>query len=160
VEHLKDILDGIGEEKLKALYGQKGYNAIENFSKIVAHVDKTQGGGIGKFLNLTFLLPFRSGMTAKGIGKVSGMAFIANRAAKIITSPEGVKIYEDYITATTSQTLRLASAARDEMIAFNEKSDKEFELEQQIADDEYKATLPQVNSTDFGSETWRKTLLK
>jgi hypothetical protein len=155
----KDILDGIGEQKLKALYGQKSYNAIEDFSKLIAHVDKTQGGGIGKFLNLTFLLPFRSGMTAKGIGKVTGMGIIANRAAKIITSEEGVKLYENYIRATSSQAPRLISAARDELIAFNEKADKEYELDQQIADDEYKATLPKMNSMSFGSETWRQTVL-
>lgn len=155
----KSILDNIGEEKLKALYGQKGYNAIEDFSKLLAHVNKTQGGSMGKFLNLMFYFPFRAGVTPKGIGKLAGMAFVVNRAAKMITSEEGVKIYEGYIRAGTSQAPRLISAARDEMIAFNEKSDKEFELDQQIAEDEYKETLPKINSMDFGSDTWQKTVL-
>ncbi len=135
---LKDTLDGIGEEKLKVLYGQKGYKAITDFENIVKHIDKTQGSGVGRFLNLMFILPFRAGTSVSAISKVTGMGLIANRAARIITSPEGVKLYENYIRATAAQTPRLANLAREELVQYNKRSDAEYIQEEKDAEAEFK----------------------
>jgi hypothetical protein len=142
----KSLLDGIGEEKLKALYGQKGYNSIVKMEDLLAHVDKTQGGGAGKFLNLLFILPFRSGVSVASAGKTAGLGFVMNRAAKIITSPEGVKLYENFIRASTAQSPRLVNLAREELQKYNERSDAEYEQEQKQAEIDYKKSLENKES--------------
>ena len=46
----KQALDKIGEDKLKAIYGEDRYNNLMEFSKLVQHIGGTSGAGAGKFL--------------------------------------------------------------------------------------------------------------
>jgi hypothetical protein len=134
----KDALDNITEERLKAIYGETKYEAIEKFVKLTGTVGNTSSGsGVGRFLNLMFLVPFRSGITAKNLSKTAMLGAVFNRAAKVITSPEGVGIYENYIRAISSQSPRLINLAREEMNKFNERSDAEYKQEMKDAEEEY-----------------------
>lgn len=133
----KDILDGIKEEKLKAIYGDVGYKNIEEFVKLTGNIGNGGGTGLGRFLNLTFLLPFRSGLTGKAIMKTTGTAFLLNRAAKVITSTEGMRLYENIIRATAANVPRATKLAMDEYNNFLTKQDEEFKAEQKQTEDQY-----------------------
>lgn len=134
---LKGVLDGIGEEKLKAIYGDAGYKQIEEFVKLTGTVGSGQGGGFGKFLNLTFALPFMHGMTVKSIMHTTGTAFLLNRAAKVITSTEGVRLYENIIRATAQNAPRAIKLSMDEYNAFLTRQDEQFKAEERAIEDQY-----------------------
>lgn len=135
-EKFKKVLDNIGEERLKALYGQEGYDNIENFIALTGRIG-TSSNGAGRFLNLAFLLPFRNGLSLKAGGKLATTGLVINRMAKVLTSPEGMKLYQKEIEASTKQLPRLANLAREEIKAFNERADKEYELEKEQDEEEY-----------------------
>jgi len=143
----KASLDSYGEQKLKAIYGEQGYKSIQRFEELVAHVDRTSGGGFGKFYNLIFMLtPLRSGFGANAMSKVMVQAAVINRAAKIITSPEGVRLYEDVIKATVAQAPRATELALKELNKFNERSDAEYEAEQKEANLEFQQEQDKRNA--------------
>jgi len=105
---------------------------LENFVGLTAHLGRgSPGGGVGKFLNLVYVLPLRSGLGIKPLTHMLSGGIITNRAAKIITSEEGMKLYENYIRAVSQQTPRAIKLAVDELSAFNERNDKEWELERE-----------------------------
>jgi hypothetical protein len=133
---LKDVLDSIGEDKLKALYGEERFNKIEEFAQLV---DKTGGtqSGVGRFLNLGFIVPFRNGLTINAALKLSGSALVLNRLAKVMTSTEGMRLYENEIRAGTTGSVKAISAARDEFRVYMEKQDKEIVDEKKATEDEY-----------------------
>ena len=128
----KDIADKMGEEKLKAIMGEAGYKQIEDFITLTGGVGNGGNGGVGKFLNLIFLVPFRG-----AVGKATGMAFMANRAAKVITSTEGMRLYENVIRATTSNIPRATKLALDEYNKFIMRQDDEFKQEQKATEEKY-----------------------
>jgi len=132
----KKILDNIGEERLKALYGQDGFDAIENFVSLTSRIGGASNGA-GRFLNLAILLPIRNGLNAVGLTHIAQTSLIVNRLAKVITSTEGMKLYQKEIEASAKQLPRLANLAREEIKAFNEKSDREYELEKEQEQQEY-----------------------
>jgi len=137
-DRFKQILDHTGEEKLKAIYGEQGYNNIEEFTKLVGMIKGEHKSGVGKFMNLMlFISPIRSGFTPKTLGKTTGLAFLTNRLAKIITSTEGVQITNNYVRATLQNSPRLINAAIDEFKKYNERSDAEFLKEEQEGERQY-----------------------
>lgn len=145
----KSILDGIGEERLKVIYGQKGYKAITDFSNLIKYVDKTQGNGMGRFYNLTLALPFLRGISGKNLGKAAIANAVLARMTKVITSPEGIKVYENLIRAMSAQAPRALEMARQEVNAFNKKTDAEEEQIQKQALEEFKRqTEQQENQLD------------
>jgi hypothetical protein len=133
---LTDAFNDIGEDKLKALYGEERFKKIEEFAQLV---DKTGGqqSGVGRFLNLGFIVPFRNGITLNAAMKLSGSALVLNRLAKVMTSTEGMRLYENYIRAGTLGTVKGISATRDELKVYIEKQDKEIVEEQKAVEDEY-----------------------
>lgn len=134
----KKRLDSIGEDKLKAIYGEDRYKAIEEFANLTKRVGSGGGNGAGKFLNLIFLLgPIRSGLTLASGKKIAIEGLVFNRAAKIITSTEGVKLYENYVRAGTVGTVKSVSAARDALKVYTQHSDEEYIQEQQAIEDQY-----------------------
>ena len=135
---LKNVLNDFGDQKLKAVFGETGYKSLTEFSDLIKYVDRTQGNGAGKFLNLLFILPFRGGATVKAGVRTATLGLVFNRAAKIITNPEGVKIYEGYIRAAAAQSPRLLNLAREEIKAFNERSDAEYEQEEKQVEEEFR----------------------
>lgn len=132
----KDVLDGIGETKLKAIYGDVAYKNIEEFTKLVGTVGSPVGG-FGKFINLTLALPFLHGVTAKSLMHATGTALIMNRAAKVITSTEGMRLYENIIRATAANAPRATKLAYDEYKTYINRQDEQFVREQKIVEDQY-----------------------
>jgi hypothetical protein len=134
----KAALDDIGEEKLKAIYGEDRYKAITEFADLIKRVGSGGGSGAGKFLNLIFLIgPLRSGFTLASGKKIAVEGLIFNRAAKIMTSTQGVKLYENVIRASAMGGIKTLSAARDELKVYTERADKEYMDEQQQIEDQY-----------------------
>lgn len=132
------ILNNIGEEKLKTIYGEEGYKRIEDFVKLTNTVgNQSQGSGVGKFLNLIFILPFKAGLKVEGLTKTGMTAFVLNRAAKVITSPEGMRIYENYIRAVGNNAPRALNLAKDELTKFNQRSDEEYQQDELEGEYEY-----------------------
>lgn len=132
------VLNTMGEEKLKAIFGDTGYKNLQKFTELTGQLGvNRQGSSVGRFLNLMFLLPFRSGIKIDALTKTGGTAFLLNRAAKVITSPEGMGIYETYIKAVAQNSPRLANLAIDELRKYNERSDAEFKQEQREAEQLY-----------------------
>jgi hypothetical protein len=135
----RKITDGFnkfGEERLKIIFGAGRFQKIEEFAQLV---DKTGGqqSGVGRFLNLGFIVPFRNGITLNAAMKLSGSALVLNRLAKVMTSTEGMRLYENYIRAGTLGTVKGISATRDELKVYIEKQDKEIVEEQKATEDEY-----------------------
>jgi len=135
----KKTLDQVGEEKLKTIYGEKGYKNIEEFTKLVGMVSGDQKTGIGKMMNLfLFISPIRSGLSGKSMTKSMGLGYLTNRMAKVITSTEGIKITNSYVRATIAQSPKLVNLAIDEFRKFNQRSDEEYAREYQQGEEEYK----------------------
>lgn len=148
-DRFKKIIDTVGEEKLKAIYGENGYKRLEDFIKLTGTIGTgRQGSGVGKFLNLVFIYPFRGGINIHTLLRSAGMAFAFNRAAKIITSPEGMGIYEGLIKVLGSNSPRLINLSLEELKKFNQRSDEEFSIEQQQAEEEYKKIKTSENLTN------------
>lgn len=138
-------LNNIGEDKLKAIYGETKYANIQKFEKLTQSIDRTHGNGVGRFWNLMFLLPLRQGLGLKGTGKILFTALVANRAAQVITSPEGIKIYEDFIKASSSNLPRLTKLAIDEMKTYAQRQDEEYIMEKKQAQDEFDKNMQKEN---------------
>lgn len=140
-DHWVDTLNQVGEERLKAIYGENGYKNIEEFTKIVGLIGRNQqGSSIGKFMNLMlFLSPIRSGLKLETITKTAILSTALNRVAKVITSTEGIKLTNNYLRATISNSPRLINLAREELKKFNERSDLEYQKEEQQGEQEYLA---------------------
>lgn len=134
----KETLDKFGEDKLKAIYGDVRFKNIQEFSKLVNKVGSGGGNGAGKFLNLLFLLgPIRSGFTLASGKKIAVEGFIFNRAAKIITSTDGIRLMENYIRATGIGSVKAISLARDELKVYSEHQDEEYKQEQEQVEEKY-----------------------
>jgi hypothetical protein len=140
-DHWVDTLNKVGEERLKAIYGETGYKNIEEFTKIVGLVGRNaQGSSIGKFMNLMlFLSPIRSGLSPKTLTHTGLLSYALNRTAKVITSTEGIKLTNNYLRATISNSPRLINLAREELNKFNERSDLEYQKEELEGEQEYMA---------------------
>lgn len=134
-------LNKIGEERLKAIYGEAGYKNIEDFTKVVGLIGRNQqGSSIGRFMNIMlFISPIRSGLSPKTITKTGILAATLNRTAKMITSTEGVELTNKYVRATIANSPRLINLAREEIGKFNERSDREFEEQEKMGEQEYLA---------------------
>ena len=134
----KQALDKIGEDKLKAIYGDIRYKNIVEFSELVKHFGTGGGTGVGKFLNLIFLLgPIRSGLTIASGKKIAVEGLLFNRAAKIITDTQGIRLTENFVRATTANSVKAISLARDELKAYSERADQEYIQEQRDLEDQY-----------------------
>lgn len=134
----KDILDKVGEEKLKTIYGEEGFKRIQDFVKLTGNLgNSAQGSGVGRFLNLVFILPFRSGVNLASGSKIAMNAMMFNRAAKVITSTEGMRVYENYIRAVGNNAPRAINLAKDELTKMNERSDEEFKQDELEGEYEY-----------------------
>jgi len=138
-DHWTETLSKVGEERLKAIYGETGYKNIEEFTKVVGLVGRNaQGSSIGKFMNLMlFLSPIRSGLSPKTMTHTGMLSYALNRTAKIITSTEGVKLTNNYLRATILNSPRLINLAREELNKFNERSDLEYQKEEQEGEQQY-----------------------
>jgi hypothetical protein len=137
-QSFKSELDKIGEEKLKAIYGQDRYDNIMKFTDLIKRVGSGGGNGAGKFLNLVFLIsPLRSGFTLASGKKIAVEGLVFNRAAKIMTSTDGVRMSENFIRAGSMGSIKGISAARDELKVYSERADAEYRNEQQQIEDQY-----------------------
>lgn len=134
----KHILDNIGEEKLKTIYGDQGYKNIEEFTKLVGMIGSGGKSGAGKWMNLMlFIGPIRSGFTPKTVAKMGNFAFLINRLAKIVTDTNGTKLANNYVRATISNSPRLINLAIDELREYNKRSDEEFTKDEQEGEEQY-----------------------
>lgn len=137
-DKLKSLLNGIGEERLKIIYGDKGYENIEKFSDLIKNVRGEHTSGLGKMANIfLFLSPIRSGLSTKTMMKASGTAYLVNRLAKVMTSTEGVEITNRYVRATIQHSPQLVNAALEEYKKFNERTDKEYDMDEQEGERQY-----------------------
>lgn len=138
----QDILNKVGEDKLKAILGEQSYKNVEDFSNLFKHIGQTSNGGAGKFWNIIFLLgPIRTGFGVGAIKKLALEGYGINRLARYMTSTEGIRLTENYARAM-SVGVKLPKLLIDEMTAFNERSDREYEAEQQKVEDEYYKNHP------------------
>jgi hypothetical protein len=136
-QNFKSVLDKVGEEKLKAIYGMEGYENITEFAKLVEHIGTNGTNGAGKFLNLIFVLgPLRTGLTFAAGKKLVTEGFIFNRMAKYMVSTEGIKLTENYARAI-SIGAKVPNALYDQMKAFNERQDREYVEEQKAVEEQY-----------------------
>jgi hypothetical protein len=133
----KGIINTIGETKMKAIYGEEGFKRIEDFIKLTGNINNRSQAGAGKFLNLIFLIPFRQGLGVKGTAKVAMTGIFANRMARIITSPEGMRMYEGYIRASANGALKIANGYIDEARTWASQADQEYAQEEKEAEEEY-----------------------
>jgi hypothetical protein len=141
-DHWVDTLNKYGgEERLKAIYGVQGYKNIEDFTKLVGTIGRNvQGSMIGKFLTLSLIMtPIRAGLSPKVIGKTAITGLVLNRAARMITSTEGVEITNKFARATITNSPRLINLAREEWNKFNERSDAEYQKDELEGEQEYMA---------------------
>lgn len=135
---LKENLDKIGEERLKAIYTPKQYEAIMEFADLTKRVGANGGSGVGKFVNLAFLLaPIRTGIKLTTGVTLTKEAILVNRAARIMTSTEGVRAYENYIRATAMGGVKGTKLALDELKVFAKRADEEYQQEQEAVADQY-----------------------
>lgn len=132
-------MDKIGESKLKSVLEPETYKNLEDFAKLTKTIGGTgNASGVGRFLNLALLVPFRAGLKFDAFTKTAGTAFVINRLAKLITSTEGIKLSENYARALAANTPRLIDASVQEIRKFNQRSDEEYDLEQKQVDEDIK----------------------
>lgn len=136
-QKFQQLVSEFGEERLKTFLGEKAYDSVEEFINLTHGIGNNTASGAGRWMNLALLLPFRNGISLKSGEKLGAMALITNRMAKVLTSTEGMKAYKGMIEATGKQLPRLANLYREEIKAFNEKADKEYELEKEEDDAQY-----------------------
>lgn len=134
---LKSILDGIGEEKLKTIYGEAGVKRWEDFIKLTGMIGGKKSG-LGSMMNIfLFVGPIRSGINPKSVGKTLNLGFVINRMAKVITSDKGIELTNKIVRGTIANSPRLIKLALDEIRVFNKQSDEEYDREEQEGEQDY-----------------------
>lgn len=129
------IFNTLGEERAKAFFGPEIYKNITNFMTLTSKVGTTTS--MPGLVNLAILLPFRNGISLKSGSKLAFTGLFINRMAKAMTSEEGFRLFENEARAVAMGSVKGANAAREAIKKYNERSDMEYQLDQEEAEREY-----------------------